>query len=152
MGMLTDHLADLLMAAGIAALVVEVGLLGFATFILLFVGIALFLTGLAMTLGWLDSTITTAIWSSVVLTCMLAVLLWKPLKRLQNRSSTAEQASDFAQQTFVLTGDVDSTTEDVLYAYSGINWKVRSQTPLHRGQTVKVVKTEVSVMWVEPVE
>ncbi|SDG81108.1 hypothetical protein SAMN04488136_10344 [Vibrio xiamenensis] len=149
---LLDYLPELLMAAGIVALAIEVGLLGFSTFILFFVGVAVFLTGLAMEFGWLEAGVNQAMWSSIVLTFMLALLLWKPLKAMQNRSVTDETHSDFAQQTFVLTGDIDRTSDDVLYAYSGINWKVRSQTPLRRGQTVKVVKTEVSVMWVEPVE
>ena len=150
---LLDYLPELLMSLGIIALIIEVAVLGFATFILFFVGLSLLATGIAMQMGWLSVNVTTAIWANLVVTFVLALVLWKPLKKLQNRSgSTADnEPSDFAQQTFVLTGDVNAHSDDVFYAYSGINWKVRSDQPLTQGTKVKVVKIEVSVMWVKPV-
>lgn len=144
-----NYLPHIFMSIGIITLIIEVTVLGFATFIFFFAGLAVFLTGFAMYIGILDTSVNMAIWSSVILTALLAAVLWAPLKKMQNKQAKQDNASDFAQQTFVLTGDIDSTTNDVLYSYSGINWKVRSQQPLQQGQQVKVVKTEVGIMWVE---
>ncbi|OEF23520.1 NfeD family protein [Vibrio rumoiensis] len=148
MDWMLNYLPQVLMSIGIIALIIEVVVLGFATFILFFIGLALFITGLSMYLGWLDASVNMAMWSSIILTFGFALILWKPFKKLQNKQVTQDTSSDFAQETFVLTGDVNRTSNDVLHAYSGINWKVRSEQPLTAGQTVKVVKTEVGILWV----
>lgn len=150
--MLLDYLPQLLMTSGIVALAVEVAVLGFATFILFFLGLGLLATGLMMQFGWLSVDINHAMWSVSIITLGSALLLWKPLRRMQNTPDTRKNESDFAQKTFQLTGDVDSESNDVLYSYSGINWKVRSHSPLTKGQWVKVIETEVGVLWVEPIE
>lgn len=147
-----DYLPQILMTVGVLALTIEVIVLGFATFILLFIGMALFLSGLMMQLGLLDTNINNAVWLSVVLTSMFAILLWKPLKNIQNKQPAETHDSDFAQVTFTLTGDIDSTSTDVFHSYSGINWQVRSSVPLQKGQHVKVIKSEVGILWVEATE
>ncbi|CAM3980956.1 hypothetical protein VA7868_02527 [Vibrio aerogenes CECT 7868] len=146
------HFPEVLMTLGVLLLVIEVAVFGFATFILFFIGLAVFLTGLMMQFGWLDVTMNAALWSSALLSLGLALILWKPLHLLQNRASSQSSQSDFAQLTFRLSGDVDMASDDVVYPYSGINWKVRSEKPLKQGQIVRVVKTEVSIFWVEAVE
>ena len=80
----SDNMAEILMVAGLAALIIEVAVLGFATFVLLFLGASLLITGLAMTVGLLDTTLVTALWSNALLTTVLALGLWKPLRRMQN--------------------------------------------------------------------
>ncbi len=147
-----SYLPQILMALGVGALIVEIAILGFATFILLFIGSSLFLTGFAMYLTWLPATINMAIWSNIIVTALLALTLWKPLKRLQNKTDHKPIESDFAQQMFVLNADINATSDTMQHHYSGINWKVRSLEPLNKGQTVKVVRTEVGVLWVEAVD
>lgn len=144
----SDNMAEILMVAGLAALIIEVAVLGFATFVLLFLGASLLITGLAMTVGLLDTTLVTALWSNALLTTVLALGLWKPLRRMQNNVESKEVNSDFATETFILEVDVDiqgNTTR----AYSGVQWKLKSQQPIAAGTLVKVIKTEVGVMWVE---
>ncbi|WP_255858760.1 NfeD family protein [Bacterioplanoides sp. SCSIO 12839] len=144
----SDNMAEILMVAGLAALIIEVAVLGFATFVLLFLGASLLITGLAMTVGLLDTTLVTALWSNALLTTVLALGLWKPLRRMQNNVESKEVNSDFAAETFILEVDVDiqgNTTR----AYSGVQWKLKSQQPIAAGTLVKVIKTEVGVMWVE---
>jgi inner membrane protein len=150
--MLIDYLPQILIAAGIFALAIEVMVLGFSTFILFFLGLGCFITGLTMQFAWQEANITHAIWSISIITFASALFLWKPLRKMQSQTSTEKNESDFAQITFELTGHVNSTSDDVLYQYSGINWKVRSRTPLSKGQWVKVVDTDVSVLWVEPIK
>lgn len=144
----SDNMAEILMVAGLAALIIEVAVLGFATFVLLFLGASLLITGLAMTVDLLDTTLVTALWSNALLTTVLALGLWKPLRRMQNNVESKEVNSDFAAETFILEVDVDiqgNTTR----AYSGVQWKLKSQQPIAAGTLVKVIKTEVGVMWVE---
>ncbi|HDY90528.1 MAG TPA: NfeD family protein [Pseudoalteromonas sp.] len=149
MDFITQNLPQTLMVLGIVALIIEVAVLGLSTFILLFFGLSLFLTGLLMSFGILPDSLTTALWSNTVVTAGLAVALWKPLKQMQNRVDKKQVNSDFAELTFVLTSDV---TEQGLttHQYSGISWKLKSEQPIIAGTEVVVTKKEVGVMWVTP--
>lgn len=143
-----ENIAEILMILGISALIIEVAVLGFATFVLLFLGASLLLTGIAMNMGILEATLVTALWSNTLLTAVLAVALWKPLSRMQNKVDNKSVDSDFAVETFMLEADVDIQGKTTR-AYSGVQWKLKSQQPIVAGTLVKVVKTEVGVMWVE---
>ncbi|MBH0021116.1 NfeD family protein [Pseudoalteromonas sp. SWXJ133] len=149
MDFITQNLPQTLMVLGIVALIIEVAVLGLSTFILLFFGLSLFLTGLLMSFGILPDSLTTALWSNAIVTAGLAVVLWKPLKQMQNRVDKKQVNSDFAELTFVLTSDV---TEQGLttHQYSGISWKLKSEQPIIAGTEVVVTKKEVGVMWVKP--
>ncbi|MEL0640691.1 NfeD family protein [Pseudoalteromonas aliena] len=149
MDFITQNLPQTLMVIGIVALIIEVAVLGLSTFILLFFGLSLFLTGLLMSFGILPDSLTTALWSNTVVTAGLAVALWKPLKKMQNRVDKKQVNSDFAELTFVLTSDV---TEQGLttHQYSGISWKLKSEQQISAGTEVLVTKKEVGVMWVTP--
>ena len=149
MDFITQNLPQTLMVIGIVALIIEVAVLGLSTFILLFFGLSLFLTGLLMSFGILPDSLTTALWSNTVVTAGLAVALWKPLKQMQNRVDKKQVNSDFAELTFVLTSDV---TEQGLttHQYSGISWKLKSEQPIIAGTEVLVTKKEVDVMGVTP--
>ncbi|MEI8619816.1 NfeD family protein [Pseudoalteromonas sp. B129b] len=149
MDFITQNLPQTLMVIGIVALIIEVAVLGLSTFILLFFGLSLFLTGLLMSFGILPDSLTTALWSNTAVTAGLAVALWKPLKQMQNRVDKKQVNSDFAELTFVLTSDV---TEQGLttHQYSGISWKLKSEQPIIAGTEVLVTKKEVGVMWVTP--
>ena len=146
-----DDISNILLIAGIAVLIIEAVILGFSTFVLLFLGLSLLLTGLGMKVGLLDATYVTALWSNSLLTSVLAFTLWKPLRRMQSKVEVQNIDSDFAQETFVLTNDVDIRGE-TKHIYSGVPWKLKSHKPIASGTTVKVVKTEVGVMWVEALE
>ena len=149
MAFLTDNIAQTLLILGVIALIIEVAILGFATFVLFFVGLSLVFSGGLIYAGLLEANWLTALWVNALLTAALAALLWKPLKRLQDSRESTEVHSDFAELTFTLEQDVD-TQGGYKYAYSGIEWQVKSQHPLVKGTSVKVVKKEVGVFWVEP--
>lgn len=149
MELLTENIAQSLMVIGVLALIIEAALLGFATFFLLFVGLAMLVSGLAMSIGLLSADWFTAMWSVAVLTAIFAAVLWKPLKRMQNSKSTTDIHSDFAEICFTLDSDLTSKSR-YQYSYSGIQWQVKSQAPINKGTVVKVVKKEVGVLWVEP--
>jgi len=148
MDVLLNNLPETLMVAGILAMIVELAVLGMATFVLLFLGASLLLTGLAMSIGLLPDTGTAALWSNAVVTALLAALLWQPLKRMQNQRQSKNIDSDFARQTFVLEDDIDASG-NATYLYSGIRWKLKSKQPLSKGTLVEVVKADVGTLWVK---
>ncbi|GAA6134442.1 hypothetical protein NBRC116188_12310 [Oceaniserpentilla sp. 4NH20-0058] len=150
MDYIAQHLSESLIIAGIALLIIEVAILGFATFVLFFMGCSLILTGVLMLLGALDATYLTAFWSNAIVTGILAALLWQPLKRSQQNSGKDKETATTIEHEFVLENDVDhqGLTQ---HKYSGIQWKVKSQQLLTKGTMVKVVKAEVGALWVEAV-
>ncbi|MEC8208463.1 MAG: NfeD family protein, partial [Pseudomonadota bacterium] len=99
MAFLDTHLAEALMILGVIALIVEVAVLGMSTYVLLFLGLSLFASGLLMNIELLASTYTTALWSNIVFTLGFAVVLWRPLKRMQDKTETQPVHSDFAELT-----------------------------------------------------
>lgn len=143
-----DHLAQWLIALGLLALVVEVAVLGLSSFILVFLGLSLTVSGGLMALGILPETLVTAIWSNALLSGIAALVLWKPLKQLQENRQTESVRGDFAQESFILEADVDISGKSER-KYSGISWKLKSQTPISAGTEVRVIKVEVGTLWVE---
>lgn len=144
-----QNLPEILLVTGIGALIIEVAVLGFATFVLLFLGASLVITGLLMNVGVLPETLVVALWSNALLTTLLALALWQPLRKLQNqRAADQPLDNDFTRHEFVLEQDADvqGKTE---HQYSGVRWKVKSEQPLAAGTRVEVVKADVGVLWVK---
>ncbi|EAT12979.1 NfeD family protein [Bermanella marisrubri] len=146
-----ENIAQSLVISGLLILIIDAMALGFATFILTFFGVALMLTGLLMYIDIIPQTWNAALWSAAIITPIVGVILWKPLKRLQNQVSKEPVNSDFAEIEFELEEDVDSKGL-TLYRYSGVDWKLKSQQPIAKGKLVRVVKKDVGAMWVEAVE
>ena len=69
---------------GIALLILEIAFFGFATFVLFFVGIAMLVTGGLIALGLLPEVLNIAIISVALLSIVSALVLWKPLKKMQS--------------------------------------------------------------------
>jgi membrane protein implicated in regulation of membrane protease activity len=149
MDFITQNLPQALMVLGIIALIIEVAVLGLSTFILLFLGLSLVFTGLLMLVGVVPDSLATALWSNTIVTAALAVVLWKPLKRMQENVDTSPIKNDFAELTFVLNSDVTNQGLTT-HQYSGISWRLKSEQPIDAGTDVKVTKKEVGVMWVAP--
>lgn len=151
MDFLLQNLAESLMVLGVLALIVEVAILGFATFVLFFFGLALILTGGLMMLELLPYTASAAFWSSALLTGLLTLLLWKPLKKAQSQTDDKQVTSDFADHSFTLESDVDDRGLS-RYQYSGIQWKLKSEQPLTEGTRVRISRMEVGVLWITAAE
>lgn len=144
---LASNFSTLLIFIGIVLLVIEVGLLGFAVFILFFIGMACILTGALIMLGLLPDTLASAFSSIAVLSLLLAVVLWKPLKKMQDSADSHSQKGDFIGHAFRLEQDVSSSRYGS-YRLSGVEWKVRSETPLSAGLEVEITKVEVGLLTV----
>ena len=142
-----QDISQLLIVLGILALIVEVALLGMATLVLLFLGCALVVTGLGMTFGLLPETVTTALWSVGVITGVLSLLFWKPMKRLQAKTESGSVTSDLVGHEFITPGEVDIKGQTQM-AFSGIQWQLKSEQPIGADRRVRIVRAEVGVLWV----
>ena len=80
--------AECLVIIGIVSIVVEVLFFGFSTFFLLFMGLSCMITGLLMYLSVIPESTVYALSFVSIFSIILAVGLWKHLKRLQNPDMT----------------------------------------------------------------
>lgn len=144
---LIDNLTEFLVYLGLALLAIESIVLGFSTFVLFFLGLASVLTGALMFLGIFPETITSALLGVGILTAVLGIGLWQPLKKFQNNVKITIPRSDLIGLSFLLENDV-SPTEIGQHRYSGIIWQVLSSETLAAGTEVEVIKTEVGAFTV----
>tara|TARA_B110000211_G_scaffold44524_1_gene47139 strand:- start:11 stop:487 length:477 start_codon:yes stop_codon:yes gene_type:complete len=136
---------------GIGLLVIEIAFFGFATFVLFFVGIAMLIVGALMAFGVLPVRIDIAIGAVSLLTISEAVLLWKPLKKIQSSKESAKVEVGFVGHRFQVQTDIAPDLPGT-YTYSGIEWAVVSNTTIHRFTQVQVIKADVGQLTVTPTE
>lgn len=103
------------------SLVIELGIMGLSG-PLLFFAIASAITGGCVSLGliegWQSEVLVVGITSAIV-----AILLWKPLKRIQNPESKTDNSSDMVGLTVPVVDDITHVAGSV--RYSGVNWQAR---------------------------
>ncbi|GAA0232466.1 NfeD family protein [Marinomonas primoryensis] len=151
MDFFTNNLAQSLFVVGLILLVVEVTVLGFSTFVLFFVGLAAMVTGALLYLGILPDNVLSAMFSMGVLTLLAALLLWKPLKRMQSKVSSKKIKSDFIDHRFILKEAV-SPTQSPKHHYSGVEWALISDESIAAGTKVEVTEAEVGKLHIKAVE
>lgn len=141
-----ENAVTVLLIIGFTCLSIEVAVLGFSTLVLFFVGIAAIAVAGAVSIGMVEAANLAGIISSiVVLTAVLAMILWKPMKSMQTHVSSQKVTSDFIGLTFTLTDDIGPALQSK-YRYSGIDWRVEANTPIPAGTKVRVVDVDVGVM------
>ena len=146
-----EYLAQGFIILGIILITVEVLVLGLSTFVLLFAGVAMILSGSLMVFELIETSWIWAFSSTTAITFLLSVLFWRPLKAMQNKVEASESKTEFSDKEFVLEQDVDIKGESQ-YQYSGIMWQLKSQHEISKGTLVKVDKIEVGVLWVSEVD
>lgn len=102
-------------------LVIELGVMGLSG-PLLFFGIASIVTGILVNAGVIDG------WQSEVLTvgiltAVITLLLWKPLKKMQNNRPKTDNSSDMIGLQVPVIDDI--TKKSGTIRYSGVNWHAR---------------------------
>ena len=142
MNWINDNLFESLIIAGLALLVLEVVVLGFSTFVLFFVGLAALVAGGFMAFGVVPNSMLSALSSVGVLTALLAMLLWRPLKSMQGKVESKKVTSDLVGHSFILNAAV-SMTKNPAYRYSGIEWNLSSEQELSAGTLVEVTGVAV---------
>ncbi|MDA9194999.1 NfeD family protein, partial [Burkholderiales bacterium] len=94
------------------------------------------------TFGILPESMLSALSSVGVLTALLAILLWRPLKSMQGNVERKKVTSDLVGHSFILEEAV-SMTKNPAYSYSGIQWKLSSEQELSAGTLVEVTGVAV---------
>ncbi|TDO99567.1 NfeD family protein [Marinomonas balearica] len=148
MDFLNEYLVQTLAIMGIALLVTEILVLGFSTFVLFFVGVAMIITSLMVYVDIVPYTWTASILAIAILSAILGAVLWLPFKKMQGKVDHAPVKSDFVGHTFVLDSDI-GPAEPGTYQYSGVIWKVISESELGMGAKVEVTEVQVGVMYVK---
>lgn len=154
MQFITQHLPESLIALGIILIAIEVGIMGFATLFLIFIGGASLLTGIAMKIEWIAVSMNNALIFTGLFSVVLAIVAWQPMKKLQSQSSKQGQISDIVGMCFELTSEL-SSSQMSSYRYSGILWTVKPGEKLDAtlavGTQVTVTAVEVGTLYVAPV-
>ncbi|MCP4955540.1 MAG: NfeD family protein [Photobacterium aquimaris] len=132
--------------------VIELSIMGLSG-PLLFFAIASVITGILVTFGIIGGW-QTEIFTLGVLTALIAIILWKPLKRLQQSHSKMDNSSDMIGLEVPVSVEVTETSGNI--RYSGINWNARLMAKSHvksiaNGSQCKIVAVSGNTMLVEPV-
>lgn len=121
---INTHQAEFWFFAGFLLLVIDATVMGFASGVLLFVGIGGLITGALMWFGVLPQTWLAGISTFGISSGLTAVLLWKPLKKFQDKASPGkDNSSDLIGLSFVLESDISRSISGRT-SYSGIEWRV----------------------------
>jgi len=133
---LENHDSLLYLIAGVS-FVLELTVIGMSG-PLLFFAIACVLTGLLNTFG-LVTTWQYEVLALGVFTVISAMLLWKPLKKLQGDKKVYDTSSDMIGQRVMVSETVTQTSGSI--RYSGINWQAR----LEPDASDQVIETNTQV-------
>ena len=151
MDIIANNLAQSLFIVGLILLAIEVAVLGFSTFVFFFVGLAAMATGALVYVGVLPNSVLSASLSTGVMTILAALVLWKPLKRMQSKVSTKKTKSEFTDHQFFLKESV-SPTQSPKYRYSGVEWSLVSEEFIEAGTKVEVTEAEVGKLHIKSID
>jgi len=144
-----QHLDYFFFALAGICLLVDLSILGMSG-PLLFVGIGALVTGLFLSVGWLEHfSASLAIFAGF--SAASAALLWAPLKRLQNKEVGPETSSDMVGK--VIPASARITKTDGRVYYSGIEWLARldasSDAPIEAETQVEITSVDGTIMLVK---
>ncbi|MEH6452103.1 MAG: NfeD family protein [Psychromonas sp.] len=145
------HLPQTLVVLGLILLAIEVLVLGFSTFVLFFIGIGSIATGVLMALGLIPETVLTSLLATAIISIVVTLIGWKPMKRMQNKVEISTVNNDMIGHRFILTEEllIGRTTT---HRYSGIDWQVKAKQEIAAGTEVKIISMEVGLLTVERVD
>lgn len=143
-----SHIIESLLIIGFILLIIEIAVLGFSTFVLLFVGLAAILTSGLLYMGLFEETLINALLSTSLISALGAFILWKPFKNMQSKVESTKTTNDLIGHSFILASQV-STTEVPTYHYSGIDWKLISEEVIEAGTKVEVIGTDVGTFYIK---
>jgi len=144
-----DHLWYLI--AGLS-FVIELSIMGLSG-PLLFFAIATVITGILVSLGMIDGW-KVEILAVGLISAVSALILWQPLKRLQNSKISTDNSSDMIGLQVPASTDITATSGTI--RYSGINWsailaKNSDVDMIHESNQCKIVAIKGNTMFVTPV-
>ena len=152
-----NHMASFWFFIGFLLLAIEVVAFGFATGLLLFGSIGALVTGALMWLGFIPATWWVGIAAFTLSSVAAAVVLWKPLQRMQSGAKLGEdRSSDLIGHEFRLDQMVTPTSPGKT-RYSGVDWRVELSDdsavlePIEQGKKVRVSRVGAGVFFVSAV-
>jgi membrane protein implicated in regulation of membrane protease activity len=137
--------------AGVS-LVIELSIMGLSG-PLLFFAMASLVTGvlvnIGMISGWESEVLTVGILSAII-----AAVLWKPLKKLQNAKEANDNSSDMVGLKVPVSTDVTAMAGAI--RYSGIDWQARlaegiEVESINQDSQCEIVAISGNTMLVKPV-
>lgn len=147
---LFSHLPQTLVVLGLILLAIEVLVLGFSTFVLFFIGIGSIVTGILMSTGLLPATLLNSFLATAIISSVVALVSWKPMKRMQNKVELKQVDNDMIGYQFVLSDNLD-LGQTITHRYSGIDWQIKAKETLVTGTNVRIIRMEVGLLTVERV-
>ncbi len=79
-------------------------------------------TGILVTIGFVEGW-QSEIFTVGILTAVVAAILWKPLKSLQNSKGKTDNSSDMVGLTVLANSEINVSSGTI--RYSGIDWQAR---------------------------
>lgn len=133
--------------------VIELSIMGLSG-PLLFFAIASLITGILVNMGLINDG-QTQILAVGILTAIAAIMLWKPLKKLQNSKTATDTSSDMIGIQVPASTDITATNGSI--RYSGINWNARLDSncnveKINDKSLCIIVAISGNTMLVKPVE
>ena len=146
-----NHASLLFLLAGIA-FVIELAVMGLSGFVLFF-AIGCFITGILSYTGILGGW-ESEVFSVGVLSCISALILWKPLKRFQSKEIPADTSSDLIGREVTCKKEINLS--EGIVRHSGIDWQARldplgDRIVINKGELCRIVKTDGTMLLVATV-
>jgi hypothetical protein len=124
--------------------------------VLLALAIGAFVSAALIWFGWLPQDTSLVLLSLAMLTAVSAVLLWKPLRKLQKTGVRIQEdsaISDFVGTELVLTEQA-SKDNDSHIQFCGLEWRVRLDpadiaTSIEAGESVRISSASVGFLLVK---
>lgn len=124
--------------------------------VLLALAIGAFVTAALIWFGWLPQDTSLVLLSLAMLTALSALLLWKPLRKLQKTGIRLQEGSaifDFVGTELILT-ELASKDSDSHIQFCGLEWRVRVDptemaTTIEAGQAVLISSASVGFLLVK---
>ena len=143
-----DHLWFLI--AGLS-FIIELSIMGLSG-PLLFFAIASLVTGVLVNLGVVEGW-QTEILAVGILSAITAVILWHPLKKLQNSKDKTDDSSDMIGLKVPASSDINKVGGTI--RYSGINWQARLADDVEidsitDGEQCQIIAITGNTMLVQP--
>lgn len=145
-----SHLPQSLIVLGLILLAIEVIVLGFSTFVLFFMGIGSIATGALMSFGLFEATILNSLLSIAIISTLVAIFSWKPMKNMQNKVEVTQVDNGMIGHQFTITETLN-IGQTITHHYSGITWKVKSKEQINAGTEVEITEMQVGLLTVKSV-
>lgn len=151
-----DNPSALWFSLGFALLIVEAVIFGFSSGALLFAGLGGVIAGTLMWMNLIPHTGLAGFVAFGLSSSVVAVLLWKPLKALQNtKPPEKDNSSDLIGYQFRLQEEITLMAPGST-RYSGIEWRVEidnncGASEIEAGALVKVSSVDAGLFCVTPV-